>query len=369
MVDAEGVHVGGDGDGPAATVTVHDPQTYVDIFRGSIGVGESYFRGLWDTDDLVSVLRVLLRSTGPYDRLERLRTSVAERSADALRSIRGSDPQRDRHNVRAHYDLGNPFFELFLDETMSYSCGIFTDAETTLAQASRAKIDQICRQLGLGPDDHLLEIGTGWGGFAEHAAARYGCRVTTTTISHEQHAYAAKRIHNAGLADRVTVLDRHFRELDGTFDKAVSVEMIEAVPWWEYDDFFATCSARLRPGGAMVLQAILLPDHRFDQRKRRDDFVKRYIFPEGCLPSMAAIRRSLDRATDLRVEERVDIGDHYGETLARWRCRLADRHEEALALGLTPAFLRMWEFYLAICEAGFRERHLHDVQLLLTRPA
>jgi cyclopropane-fatty-acyl-phospholipid synthase len=370
VVEPSEIHVFGEAgdDELNALVQVHDDRAYTaTVARGTIGLGESYFRGHWDTDDLPSFLRILLRNTTVYDVLERAWSRIADPVFDRFRRSHLSEPERDRANIHAHYDLGNDFFELFLDETMTYSCAYFESPDTSLAKASRAKLDRLCRRIDLQPGDEVLEIGTGWGSFAEHAAANYGCRVTTTTIADEQYAYTAERIDRSGLADQVTVLDRDYRELDGEYDKIVSIEMIEAVDWRDYDAFFSTCDRLLRPDGAMGLQAITVPDHRFRQRRSRTDFTKRYIFPGGCIPSLAAIEQSVRRVTDLTLVRVEDIGLHYGETLARWRQRLRERSDEINALGLDRSFRRMWEFYLAMCEAGFRERYVRDHQVVLAK--
>jgi len=256
-----------------------------------------------------------------------------------------------------------------LDETMMYSSAMFTRPGQSLVDAQRVKLDRLCTKLGLGPDDHVVEIGTGWGGFACHAATHYGCRVTTTTISDAQFEYASKRVVGDGLADRVTVLNQDYRDLTGTYDKLVSIEMIEAVDWRQHDTFFRTCSGLLHERGLMALQAITVEDRSFERAKNGTDFVREYIFPGGCLPSLEAITRSVRRATPLVVVDVEDIGRHYAETLRRWRDNLAGRIDEVAALGLDERFRRLWEFYLCYCEGGFEERQLGDVQMLLTKPA
>jgi len=270
--------------------------------------------------------------------------------------------------VQAHYDLSNDFFALFLDETMTYSCGIFEHERSTLAEASIAKIDTLCHKLDLKPDDHLLEIGTGWGALSIHAAREYGCRVTTTTISAEQHAMAAERIAAAGLGDRIELLFEDYRRLQGRYDKLVSVEMIEAVGHQFYDEFFARCSALLVPEGQMALQAITIADQAFDAASRSVDFIQRYIFPGSCIPSVTALCSSMTRASDLRLTDLEDIGPHYVTTLAAWRRNLLERWQDARSLSYSDEFLRLWEFYFCYCEGGFAERHISDVQMMLARP-
>jgi len=368
VVDRHGSLEVGTGE-PCATVTVHDDAFYRSATRrGTIGLAESYAQGGWDADDLTTAVRLLSRAARPLtaslDRLGRWSGPVL----DLARRHRGPDRARDRANVSAHYDLSNPFFELMLDESMSYSCAVFDEPGLTLAAAQRHKLERLCRKLALSAGDHVLEIGTGWGGFAIFAAATYGCHVTTTTISEAQYALASKRVAEAGLSDRVRVLDLDYRDLTGTFDKLVSVEMIEAVDWRRHDAFFAACAARLRPTGLMALQAITIDDRSFDRAKHRPDFIRELIFPGGCLPSVESVGRSLRRATPLLVIDLEDIGRHYPETLRRWRENLESEHAAVSALGLDRRFQRLWHLYLCYCEAAFLERHISDVQMVLAMP-
>jgi cyclopropane-fatty-acyl-phospholipid synthase len=285
-----------------------------------------------------------------------------------LRRFRPPSKHVDRNNIQAHYDVSNEFFELMLDETMMYSSALFAEPGTGLATAQRAKLDRLCTKLDLGPEDHVVEIGTGWGGFACHAAAHYGCRVTTTTISDAQFRYASKRVVEAGLADLVSVQNSDYRDLDGTYDKLVSIEMIEAVDWRQHDTFFATCAGLLHDRGLMALQAITVEDRSFERAKNGTDFVREYIFPGGCLPSLEAITRSVRRATPLVVVDVEDIGRHYAETLRRWDENVVARAGEVTALGLDTRFQRLWHFYLCYCEGAFLERHISDVQMVLAMP-
>ena len=350
----------------AARVDVHDTGVYERILRaGNVGLGESYADGWWDADDLASVLRLALRSLEKIserrDTLHRLATPVL----DPIARLRRADLDRDARNVRAHYDLGNEFFRHLLDETMAYSCAIFDAPGMTLAEASRAKFDRLAHTLDLSPGDRLLEIGTGWGGFALHAAERYGCVVTTTTISRAQFEFATERVRAAGLEHRITVLDRDYRDLHGTFDKAVAIEMIEAVDWREYDVFFASLRQLLTHDGALAMQAIVVPDASFDRLKRHTDFIKAAIFPGGCLPSIGALTAAASRSA-LTLRNVDSIGPHYGETLRRWRANLDALTPELPTLGLDARFARLWDFYLAYCEAGFDERYIDATQLLYT---
>jgi cyclopropane-fatty-acyl-phospholipid synthase len=351
-----------------AAVDVHDLRVYERVLReGSVGLGESYADGWWDSDDLTNVLRLALRSlqttSERRDLLHRLATPVL----DPIARLRRADLDRDARNVRAHYDLGNEFFRRMLDETMAYSCAIFDAPGVTLADASRAKFDRLAHTLDLSAGDRLLEIGTGWGGFALHAAERYGCLVTTTTVSPAQYEFATERVRAAGLQHRITVLDRDYRDVGGTFDKAIAIEMIEAVDWRDYDAFFASLRRLLTNEGALAMQAIVAPDQSFDRLKRHTDFIKAAIFPGGCLPSIGALTAAANRSR-LSLVNVEYIGRHYGETLRRWRANLDAIRSELPALGLDTRFGRLWDFYLAYCEAGFDERYISATQLLFTTP-
>ena len=368
VVDADGTHRFGDG-APEATMVIHDPSVYWSTLRqGSVGLGRDYADGLWDCDDLTTLTRVLSRGLRPVTALQDTIGQAVGASTDWLRRIRPPSKHVDRDNIQAHYDVSNDFFALMLDETMMYSSAMFARPDMSLADAQRVKLDRLCIKLGLGPDDHVVEIGTGWGGFACHAAARYGCRVTTTTISDAQFEFASKRVVDDGLAHRVTVLNKDYRNLQGTFDKLVSIEMIEAVDWRQHDTFFRTCSGLLHEQGLMALQAITLEDRSFERAKNGTDFVREYIFPGGCIPSVEAITRSLRRASPLVVVDIEDIGRHYAETLRRWHTNLAARTEQMTALGLDDRFQRLWNFYLCYCEGAFLERHISDVQMVMAMP-
>jgi cyclopropane-fatty-acyl-phospholipid synthase len=273
-----------------------------------------------------------------------------------------------RANIAAHYDLGNSFYRLFLDPSLMYSCAFFETPEQSLAQAAQAKLAQICRKLQLSPADHLLEIGTGWGGFALYAARHHGCRVTTTTISQEQYQLARERVTAAGLQDRIEVLLKDYRDLDGCYDKLVSIEMIEAVGHAHFDRYFSSCSRLLADDGIMLLQAITIADQEYERAKKEVDFIQKYIFPGGCLPSLTALSQSLTRATDMRIVHLEDIGPHYALTLRHWRKRFMNQLEQVRAQGFSESFIRMWEYYLCYCEGGFAERALGTVQLVLSKP-
>jgi cyclopropane-fatty-acyl-phospholipid synthase len=368
VVGPDGTRRFGEG-APEVTMVVHDPAVYWSTLRqGSVGLGRDYADGLWDCDDLTTLTRVLNRGLRPVTAVQDRVGQVVGASTDWFRRFRPPTRHLDRHNIRAHYDVSNEFFALMLDDTMMYSSAMFTEPGMSLADAQRVKLDRLCTKLALGPDDHLVEIGTGWGGFACHAAAHYGCRVTTTTISDAQFEYASKRVVGEGLADRVTVLNQDYRDLTGTYDKLVSIEMIEAVDWRQHDTFFRRCAGLLRDDGLMALQAITIDDRSFERAKNGTDFVREYIFPGGCLPSLEAIGRSLRRVTPMTVVDVEDIGRHYAETLGRWHRNLAERTAEVEALGLDERFRRLWDFYLCYCRGAFLERHISDVQMVLAMP-
>lgn len=352
-----------------ATIRIHDPRFYSEIaFGGSIGAGEAYMQGFWSTDDLTAAMRILLQNRTVLDGMETGLASLVAPLQRALHWASRNSRKGSRRNIAAHYDLGNDFFALFLDPTMMYSSAIFERPDMTLEEASVAKLDRICKRLELGPKDHVLEIGTGWGGFALHAARQYGCRVTTTTISREQHDLARKRIDAAGLGERITLLADDYRDLAGQFDKLVSIEMVEAVGHRYYETYFRKCSELLRPEGMMLLQAITIADQRYEAARDSVDFIQRHIFPGSCIPSVTVMSSVLTKATDMRVFNLEDIGPHYATTLRHWRDNLFAAREEVRALGYPEEFVRMWEFYLCYCEAGFIERAIGDVQMLLVKP-
>ena len=317
-----------------ATLTVLHPALWrTALAGGGIGFAEAYMRGLWDSDDVVAVLRVLARNVDRINRFLRNPFVRMRAAAHLLDRFRPPTPDDDRRNVHAHYDLGDDFFKLFLDPTMAYSCALFERPGMSLEEASTAKFERLCRQLGITNDSHIVEIGTGWGGFAVHAAREYGCRVTTTTISDRQFAYAQDLVRREELQGRVEVLHEHYRDLRGTYTHLVSVEMIEAVDWRLYDEFFATIQRLLRPDGLAAIQAIVVDDREFERSKRWKDFIKRYIFPGGCLPSIAAMLDTTRRVTDLSLVDLHDIGRHYATTLRHWRSALDGRQDEARGHG------------------------------------
>ena len=354
---------------PAVELHVRDSRFYRSLaLGGSLGAAEAYILGHWDSDHLVELMRLLCRDTTVSGNLESKVARLVRPVQRLTHRLRKNSLRGSRRNIAAHYDLGDDFFSLFLDETMAYSCGIFPYPQSTLREASLEKFDRVCRKLRLCEDDHVMEIGSGWGGFAVYAARNYGCRVTTTTISQRQYKFTLNRVKEQGLSDRVTVLCEDYRNLAGKFDKLVSVEMIEAVGYEYFDSFFKVCSDLLKPDGMMLLQAITIPDQRFDRYRRSVDFIQRYVFPGGCLPSLGAICGSLGRVTDMRPVHLEDLTAHYARTLGLWRRRFHENIDRIRMLGFSEEFLRLWEFYFCYCEAGFRERMIGDIQLLLAKP-
>jgi cyclopropane-fatty-acyl-phospholipid synthase len=365
----ERLEFGAGGGSLRAVIHVRSPRFYRQLLRGSIGACESYVDGLWDCEDLVALTRIAALNVRALDHLRRVLAPVLIPVQRWGRWLARNTPGRSRARVAAHYDLGNDLFSLFLDPTMMYSCAVFDSPGVTLEEASLTKLERVCAKLDLSPDDHLLEIGTGWGGLAVYAAENHGCRVTTTTISREQHDYAVARVRDAGLSDRVTVLLEDYRDLRGRYDKLVSIEMIEAVGWQYFPTFFRRCSELVSDDGAMLLQAIVIDDSAYEVEKAGKSFINTYIFPGGCLPSMAVISRSVARVTDFREVHLEDITDHYATTLEHWRERFLDAGERIAELGYDERFRRLWELYLSYCEGGFRERRIQDVQLLLAKPS
>ncbi|THD10330.1 SAM-dependent methyltransferase [Metallibacterium scheffleri] len=352
-----------------ARVDILDPSFYLRVAtQGSIGAGEAYMDGLWRSDDLVALMRMLVRHRDRLDTLDSGSARVAGTLLKLWHALRRNSRQGSRRNIAAHYDLGNALFELFLSGDMMYSSAIYAYEGEALEDASWRKLDRVCRKLELSPTDHVLEIGTGWGGFAIHAARHYGCHVTTTTISREQYDLARARVADAGLSQHVEVVLQDYRDLDGHYDKLVSIEMVEAIGHQYLDRFFARIAELLKPHGAALLQAITIEDARYRKALREVDFIKRHIFPGSFIPCVSALSGALARSSDLRLVNLEDIGTSYAMTLQAWRQRFLARLPEVRALGYDERFIRMWEFYLAYCEAGFRERALGDVQMLLHRP-
>jgi cyclopropane-fatty-acyl-phospholipid synthase len=353
----------------AATVTVKSAGFYGDVaFGGGLGGGEAYIQDYWECSDLVALGRILLRNRDVLDSVDNGAAAVARPLRKAFHWLNRNTRSGSRRNIAAHYDLGNDFYALWLDPEMMYSCAWYADDSTTLEDAAVAKLDRICRRLDLDADDRVVEIGTGWGGFAVHAAKHYGCHVTTTTISGEQYDYAKRRIAEEGLEDRITLLKKDYRDLEGQFDKLVSIEMIEAVGHEYLDTYFRKCSSLLKPDGELLIQAITIADQRYEYARKNVDFIKRYVFPGGFLPSVTRMTSALTRETDLRAIHIEDIGLHYARTLRDWRERFFARIEDVRDQGFTNEFIRLWDFYLTYCESAFLERAIGDVHVHAIKP-
>ena len=350
-------------------IDVHHPSLYSDVaFGGSPGSGEAYMKGSWDCSDLTALVRIMLRNREVLDTMDygiaRIKAPLQKLAHMLNRNTRiGS-----KKNISAHYDIGNDLFQLFLDQTMMYSSAYYEHPEMDLEQASIAKLDLVCKKLELSEADHLLEIGTGWGGLAVHAAKNYGCRVTTTTISDEQYHYAQERVRSEGLEDRVEVLNRDYRDLNGQYDKLVSIEMIEAIGHQYMNGYFAHCANLLKPDGMMLIQAITIRDQLYHNALKDVDFIKKYVFPGGFLPSVTAMINSINKQTNMKMFHLQDIGPHYARTLKDWRNRFLGRLDEVRELGYSEEFTRLWEYYFCYCEGGFLEHDIGTVQMLLTKP-
>ena len=369
VTTAAGSDVYGSGEAAGASIEVRDPAFWRAVaLGGHVGAAEAYALGHWRTPDLTEVVRLFVRNR---DLLDGLETGLA-RLVQPLRAMAHALNRNTRggsaRNISAHYDLGNDFFARFLDDTMTYSAGIFERPGSTMKDASIAKYDRLCRMLDLTPSDHVVEIGSGWGGFAIHAATTYGCRVTTTTISREQHALATERVEAAGVADRVTVLLEDYRQLGGQYDKLVSIEMVEAVGHQYFGTYFEQCARLLRPHGLAAIQAITIQDRFYESARREVDFIKRYIFPGSCIPSVSVLTAAA-APTDLRLVHLDDLTPHYAETLRRWRDRFHASWSEIEKLGFDERFRRIWDFYFCYCEGGFDEAVLGSVHMLFSKPA
>lgn len=348
---------------------VKDPAFYRAVARrGSVGAGESYMDGQWSCDNLVGLIQLLVRNR---DLLDGMEGGLAQLGAVALRAwhaLRRNTRNGSRRNISAHYDLGNDFFALFLSQDLMYSSAIWGDPADTLDTASARKLEQICRKLDLKPTDRVIEIGTGWGGFALYAARHYGCHVTTTTISREQFAFASKRVAEAGVEAHVQLLLQDYRDLEGQYDKLVSIEMVEAIGAQYLDTYFEKLGRLLKPDGLALVQAITIEDHRYEQALTSVDFIKRHVFPGSFIPSISALMAAKTRASDLALIRMEDFGSSYALTLKAWRERFMAKLPQVRSQGFDERFIRLWEFYLSYCEGGFRERSIGVAHLLLAKP-
>ena len=352
-----------------AVIHIHDPRFYRAIaLGGSMGAGESYCEGLWSCDNLTALIQIFCRNMQASSDLGGALNSLLDLGRKVSHRLNRNTHQGSRRNISAHYDLSNDFYALFLDPTMTYSSGVFPHEGSSMQEASLEKYDRICRKLRLVPGDHVLEIGTGWGGFALHAARNFGCRITTTTISKQQHQFAKQRFAEQNVDARVTLLCSDYRDLEGQYDKLVSIEMIEAVGHEYFDTFFDKCSSLLKPSGLCAIQAITIPDQRFDRYRKSVDFIQKYIFPGGCLPSIGALAQSVGRSSDMQFVHLEDFAEHYARTLAFWRERFFENLDCIRGLGMSDRFLRLWDYYLCYCEGAFREKQIGVAQILLQKP-
>ena len=356
-------------DGLSARIEVLDMSFYRQVaLGGSIGAAESYMDQYWQANDLCRVIQIFVRNRDLLNSMESGLAILANQLLKVWHFSNRNSQQGSRRNIAAHYDLGNELFALFLDQHSMYSSATFYHPDLSLEDASTAKLERICQKLQLQPDDHILEIGTGWGGFAIYAAKNYGCHITTTTISKEQYQAAQQRVIDAGVADRVTILMEDYRDLQGRYDKLVSIEMIEAVGHHYLDTYLKQCAALLKPNGLALIQAITIEDSYYYQALKSVDFIKRYIFPGSFIPCVSAIVASAARSTDLRLINLEDQGESYALTLNHWRKRFLAALDQVRAQGYNEEFIRMWEFYLCYCEGGFKEKSISNVQLLLAKP-
>lgn len=352
-----------------ATIIVNNPECYRDILlNGTVGSGEAYIKGFWHSPNLTAVIQLMVANMQALHQLDG-NSSIGQKLALKMYAfLTRNTADKAKENIAAHYDLGNDFFALFLDETKMYSAAIYPGKDAPLSQAAVHKLDVICQKLQLTSEHNVIEIGTGWGGFAIHAAQHYGCKVTTTTISQEQFNYAEAKIKALGLGDKITLLLKDYRELNGQFDRLVSIEMIEAVGYQFYDSFFSTCNRLLKDDGQMLIQAITISDQRFERAKKSVDFIQRYIFPGGCLPSNTVIHQHLRKNTNMQMFDVHDITFDYTLTLKAWRKAFFENISQVKALGYPEEFIRLWDFYLSYCEGGFLERVIQTSQFMACKP-
>lgn len=368
IIDATGHHVFGGGaalESHSVVIKINDMRFYKRLLvYGTMGVADSYFDGEWDVDNLTCLFEIVIRNTELFDKIQGPIAKILNYLLRVFGMFNKNDIARSKQNILAHYDLGNEFFKLFLDSTMMYSCALYEPESISLEQASLRKLEAICEQLQLKPTDNVLEIGTGWGGFALYASRKYGCKVTTTTISDKQYAYVKRQIEHLGMQNRVELLNQDYRQLKGRFDKLVSIEMIEAVGYEYFDVFFKQCNALLKPGGLFFLQAITVNEQSYEQAKKEIDFIKKYIFPGGCVPSVNVISNCIASQTQMQLLHIRDIGKHYATTLFDWLHRFNQQVDQVKELGFSDHFIRMWRYYLCYCQAGFKQAFISDIHCL-----
>lgn len=351
------------------TISVSDFDFYTQVAtHGSIGAAESYMANQWQVDELTNLVRLLVKNRDLLDDMESGTAWIKNSLLKFWHWLNKNNQQGSRKNIAAHYDLGNQFFRLFLDQHLMYSSAIYTDKADNLEAASELKLRTVCEKLNLQPDDHLIEIGTGWGGLAIYAATQYGCKVTTTTISQQQYEYAESRVKQLGLEDKITLLKQDYRNLKGQYDKLVSIEMIEAVGHHYLDTYIEKCNSLLKEDGLALIQAITIEDHRYQQALSSVDFIKRHIFPGSFIPSVSAIVNSMNKTGDFRLINLEDFGESYAKTLRDWRIAFMQNLDEVRTQGFNESFIKMWEFYLCYCEGGFIEKAISDVHLLMAKP-
>ena len=351
------------------TMKIHDANVYRRLlFGGSIALADSYIEGEWDTEDLTGLIRLAARNLAVFNGLENRFAGLSKALEKAKHRLRGNDKAGSKSNILAHYDLGNAMYERFLDPTMMYSSAVYVTPDTSLAQAQQHKLALICQRLQLKENDHVIEIGTGWGGFAIYAATHYGCQVTTTTISDAQYTEAQRRIEKAGLSSKIRLLKQDYRELTGHYDKLVSIEMIESVGHEYLPTFFAKCNSLLKPTGLMVLQAITFNDQNYEDYLKSVDFIQTHIFPGGCLLSNQELTKQFTEQTDMVIKQLHDYGFDYAHTLRDWRADFLAQRDAIRALGYDEAFIRLWAFYFGYCEGGFLERTIGVVQVTAVKP-
>ena len=353
----------------SATINVLSNEMYSEIAaKGLNGAAEAFVKGLWSSDDLTRLIRIFVRNREAANQIEGGIAKLATGLFYLQHSLKRNNHKGSLRNISAHYDLGNDLFETFLDNTKMYSCAIFENENSSLEQASINKIERICKKLELSSNDHVLEIGTGWGGFAIFAAKNFGCKITTTTISQKQYEYTLEKVKALGLQDKISVLKKDYRDLTGKYNKLVSIEMIEAVGHHYYHDFFRKCNQLLTPDGRMLLQSIIITDYLYEEAKQFSDFIKTYIFPGSCIPSISKLCESSAKATDMRLFHLEDITPHYAKTLNHWRSYFMNNVQKIRDLGFSEEFIRLWNFYFCYCEGGFIERQIGAVQMLFTKP-